>query len=110
MERFLKYFSSEQIHFIDADAFLKNPCDIVKDVEHFLQIDTFINCDNFFRNNDTGFVCAKTNSTDLGFCYEKTRGRVKLQSKFPVMKTDLQKLFKSHNERFFSLVGKRFDW
>ena len=108
--RYLEYFSSDQILVINSDDLFQNPCKVVKNVEYFLNLNNFINCDNFIRNNETGFACVKTENTNLGFCYEKSRGRIKLQTKFSLIKNGLQMLFQSHNERFFSLIGKRFNW
>ncbi|XP_053406378.1 heparan sulfate glucosamine 3-O-sulfotransferase 1-like [Mercenaria mercenaria] len=110
LKTYLRYFSLEQIHIVDADDFQKHPCKVIRDLEAFLDVDRYINCDNFLHNKNTGFYCVRTKNTESGFCYERTRGRLQMQTEFSVLKDQLKTLFKPHNEIFFNLIRKIFHW
>lgn len=112
IERYLEYFSLKQIQIIDAAAFLKNPCKVVKNLEDFLNIERYIDCESFIYNKDKQMFCVQADPASDGpiSCYGRNRGREQSETEFSLLKGHLRTLFRPHNKRFFKLVGRHFEW
>ena len=116
LARYLKYFNRSQIKVIWDEDFKKCPYQVLKSVEKFLNLEHTIRPDNFVFNKEKGYFCLRINkhSKDVS-CYDDLRGRNRSAVKGKVTDSAefLQKLenfFKPHNERFFKLAGREFDW
>lgn len=112
IERYLEYFSLKQIKVIDAAAFLKDPCKVMKNLEGFLNVERYIDCESFIYNKDKKMFCVQADPAGDGpiSCYGRNRGREQSKAEFGLLKGHLRTLFRPHNKRFFKLVGKRFEW
>lgn len=112
MERYLKYFDLEQIHVVDAAEFVTDPCTTVHRIENFLGVDNVVNCTSFVFNTEKGVSCIRDyKPTNVeAACYGRNRGRAHSSPQFDYLRGQLQTLFRSSNERFFTLVRKRFNW
>ncbi|XP_045180601.1 heparan sulfate glucosamine 3-O-sulfotransferase 1-like [Mercenaria mercenaria] len=108
MERYLKYFSRDQILVIESSEFRKDPAAVLQRVEQFLGLKHVIKDDYFAYNKNKHFHCLKTLQGMV--CYGSDRGRAKLKDITPETRRTLHAYFKPHNERFFELIGKRFNW
>ena len=59
MKRWTQHFSSNQLHVIDGDKFIKEPWLELQYIENFLNITPIIESKNFFFNNTKGFYCSR---------------------------------------------------
>ena len=110
MKLWLKYFNLSQFLIIDLNEFKHDPVSVLVKVEQFLGLGHFITSDMFVYNTEKRFYCIRSNLTTTGMsCYAGNRGR----SHEPIPRETMSKLteyFKPKNERFFSLIGKSFNW
>lgn len=113
LKNFLSYFKLSQIKIIDADAFAKDPCSVLSELERFLELKPLINCHDFLYNHVKKFFCvADPTGSMTGVCYGRNRGRVN-NSDTPDsrhLEPILQRFYKPYNEEFFKMIGKRFNW
>ncbi|XP_059820453.1 heparan sulfate glucosamine 3-O-sulfotransferase 1-like [Hypanus sabinus] len=107
MAIWLRLFSRHQIHLVDGDALIKNPLSQLQEVERFLQLPPRIKASNFYFNQTKGFYCMRAAGRER--CLDQSKGRPHP----PVNRTVLLQLcdyFKEHNENFFRMVGRTFNW
>jgi len=102
---------------VDGDQFISSPWIELGKLETFLGVEHQLSQDNFYFNKTKGFYCGKQevlrDDTEWNCirykCLSPSKGRPK-----PIVAEDLlEKMtsyFVEHNEQFFSLIGKRFDW
>jgi len=111
LDNYLKVFPRRQIHIVDADEFKSNPVRVFNKVVSFLGLYEFPAEKYFVYNQEKKFYCIR-NPDDLQkmACYGSNRGRVKKKPLLPEYKYLLEQLYSPHNERFFSLLGERFNW
>ena len=103
-----KYFTRDQTHFVDGDAFITNPISELRKLETFLQIDHKITDDNLYFNSTSGFFCMKT-PEGKSRCYLRPPGWQK-----PVVDKGyfdiIRHFYVHHNDKFFLLSKQRYDW
>ena len=110
MERWLQYFKREQFLILDSSELKTNPAKAVRKVEQFLGLGHYVTPDMFVLNKEKGFYCIQSDLTTNGMaCYAQDRGRAPMSTSPRTFKR-LQRYFKPHNEKFFNLIGKSFDW
>ena len=107
IRNWLEHFPKEQIHIVDAEAFIVEPWEELNGVERFLGVPSVITRENFTFVSSKGFYCL--NLDGEVFCMKDTKGR-----KHPNLKDDvIQKLYghySPHNRQFFMLINRLFDW
>ena len=110
----MKFFNKSQLKIIEADHF--NPYDVLREIEEYLNIEHVIMPDNFVYIEEKGAFCLRKNKeSQCVSCYGKESGRdtMKLINSIKYSNMTLQKLksfFKPHNDAFFRLINKTFDW
>jgi len=117
MSRWLEIFPANQIHVVDGDKFIKTPWEEIKSLETFLDLEPELTKDNFYFNSSKGFYCGRQEvareDSEWGCartkCLSPSKGRPKPRVA-PSLVSTLTKFFIPHNEKFFSLIGKHFDW
>ena len=106
-QRWLKYFSLEQIHIVDGDALIENPIPELQKAEKFLGVSAYFNENLFYFNETKGFYCWKKSGRPT--CLGDGKGR-----EHPTLSTSvrskLQNFFAPHNENFFHLCQCHFSW
>lgn len=106
-ERWLKYFSLEQIHIVDGDAVIENPIPELQKAEKFLGVSAYFTESMFYFNETKGFYCWKKSGKPT--CLGTAKGR-----EHPTLSTSvqskLQNFFAPHNEKFFQLCQCHFSW
>lgn len=107
MERWLKYFSLNQIHIVDGNTLIKTPLTELQKVERFLDLPPRIVSSNFYFNQTKGFYCIRSDGRER--CLHESKGRP-----HPIVnETVLEQLysyFREHNQRFYTMVNQTFDW
>lgn len=109
MVRYLRYFQLNQILIIEAKELQKKPVSVLSRIESFLGVPHVITDDLFVYNKQKGFYCINS-PEGKAICYSKIRGRKYNMDIFPETKQKLLNYYKPHNEKFFKLIGHRFDW
>ncbi|KAL4218796.1 Sulfotransferase [Mactra antiquata] len=112
LERYMKVFNKNQILVIESNEFKYTPVNVFKRVEQFLGIRPFFSNEHFVFNSQKGFYCIRKPDacTKTMVCYSSARGR---SNRMQIDKKDLESLkeyFRPRTERFFKLLGRRFDW
>lgn len=108
MERYLELFTREQILVLESSEFRNDPVKVLQRVEKFLDLKPVITDEYFEYNQSKHFYCLKGMLRVI--CYGSDRGRVRLKEIKAETRRKLQEYFKPHNEKFFSLVGQKFNW
>ena len=107
IQPWIEIFGRERIQILDGDYFVKDPVTELKKAEIFLGLNTSITREDFYYSEEKGFYCIKSLG-DRG-CMGRRKGRP-----HPAMPNGtrkmLQRFFKPKNEKFFSLIGRRFQW
>ena len=113
LQHWLKYFSLNQIHIIDGDAFSSNPLEELRSVEKFLKIDSFFTKEIFVYNSTKRFYCFNTVDAERGGqtidCLKDSKGRKHPEISSLIIKK-MKKFFRPHNLRFYNMTGKQFNW
>ena len=113
LENWYKYFQKDQILILDTKEFQKFPDQVMQKTFSFLNIEKFeikkldpTKMKKLYSMNDERI--SENNKTES---MNKTKLNVQT---YPEMKSEtrkrLQEFFKPHNEKLFSLIGKRFNW
>ena len=109
LEKWLQYFRIEQIHIVDGDVLRQMPLQELKQIEKFLNIESYFDETQFYFNKSRGVFCVSKPRFGQSKCLWKEKGR-----KHPkVNETALQMIrnvFRPHNQRFYKLSGKHFGW
>ena len=114
LEKWLEYFSLDQMHFVSGEELIKNPSKEVQFVEKFLNLKPFISDDNFFFNETKGFYCIVGKRTAKGIqtkpnCMGKSKGRTHPAISGEVLKL-LHRYYRPHNLKFYKMVKRDFGW
>lgn len=112
MVRWLRYFPLQQIHVVNGDALILDPAPEIIRVQEFLGVSSFFQNNMFYFNYTKGFYCWNK-VMENGYMHQNCLGSGKGRPHPDISKTTqelLKQYFASHNERFFELVEKRFDW
>ena len=108
MPYWLKAFHRKQILFVDGHNLESNPAEELRVVERFLNVGTYFTDDMFTYNSTKKKFCFGKGDDDV-MCLGSNKGRT-----HPVysdnIRTMLEDYFKPLNEKFFKMIGRRFDW
>ena len=106
LQTWIDIYGKEKILILDGDEFARNPVTELKKVEDFVGISKFIGQEHFVYNAEKRFYCLKTETIE---CMGDDKGRT-----HPVMRNEtrmqLKQYFGPINERFYNMIGRRFDW
>lgn len=95
--RWMQLFPREQIKIIQAEAFFKNPKEIMLDVIEFLGLEPYTFCEEDFAKTWGGGVSNNFNPQDYEALDSNTR-------------SFLTDFFKPYNEKLFELIGEEYNW
>jgi hypothetical protein len=107
MKNWLKYFPLKQFYIVDGNILIKDPYSEVYKMESFLGVRHAISQDSFFYNSTKGFYCVRTETSRK--CLSATKGRPHPKVDENVIKK-MKDLFWEHNENFYKLINRRFNW
>lgn len=122
-KRWLQYFNREQIHIVDGDTFISNPCSELKKVERFLEVRPYYRDSMFVYSKEKGFFCwrkmRKTPKTTAvprdsiaaaaTVCLGPGKGR-KHPDIAEELTSKLRAFYKPHMEQFYQACGRNFNW
>ena len=111
MVQWLKYFPLDQIHIANGDALILDPAPEIIRAQEFLGVSSYFEKDMFYYNKTKGFYCWNVAHKGHRFhsCLGSSKGRSHPQISHNTREL-LKQYFTSHNERFFKLIKRRFDW
>jgi len=110
LERWLKFFPLEQIHFINGENLIQDPAQELNRVQQFLGLKNVINEKHFYFNSTKGFPCLKKpEGSGNPHCLGKTKGRQHPDIDPKVIKR-LKDFFRPFNAKFYQMVGQDFGW
>ncbi|GFN92998.1 heparan sulfate glucosamine 3-o-sulfotransferase 3b1 [Plakobranchus ocellatus] len=106
----LSYFPLQQIHILDGLDLVTQPAREVHKLETFLDVPHILTQGNFIYNASRGFYCLRAVCSPYRVkCLGKNKG-----VSHPTMKPSTRRLmyefYRPHNEEFFRVIGRRFDW
>ncbi|XP_053126028.1 heparan sulfate glucosamine 3-O-sulfotransferase 1-like [Hemicordylus capensis] len=107
LARWLEFFPSRQIHVVDGGGLIREPLFEMRHVETFLGLEPYLGPENFYFNQTKGFYCLQVGGHQ--HCLDQSKGRTHPT----VDELLLEKLctyFSEHNENFFAMVGRTFNW
>jgi len=117
MRRWLRYFSLDQFHFVNAEKLEANPAKELYNVEQFLGIRHKLTKDVFFINKNTSLYCMCVGRIKLDARRDKQVGvdnKCLLSRKHPAIDWDvltkLRHFFRAHNNRLYKMIGINFGW
>lgn len=111
LERWLRYFPLEQIHFVHGERLISNPAGELIRVQDFLGLRRVITDKHFYFNTTKGFPCLRKFSVDgrSAHCLGKTKGRP-----HPAVDQEallrLRNFYKPFNAKFYKMAGTDFGW
>ncbi|VDP10807.1 unnamed protein product [Soboliphyme baturini] len=108
LQRWLRYFSLDNLHIVDGDVLIKDPIVELTKVETFLGLEHAISADSFYYNVSKGFYCYR-HPVDGPMCLGSSKGRQHVDV-LPNVRQKLRHFFAPYNERFFRIVNRTFDW
>ncbi|XP_015263666.1 PREDICTED: heparan sulfate glucosamine 3-O-sulfotransferase 1-like [Gekko japonicus] len=107
LARWLEFFPRTQIHIVDGGGLIREPLSEMNQVERFLGLETYLGPDNFYFNQTKGFYCLQARGHQ--HCLDQSKGRP-----HPIIDEllleQLCTYFSEHNENFFAMVGRTFNW
>lgn len=110
LERWLKYFPLEQLHFVNGEKLISEPSEELSRVQDFLGLKRVINDKHFYWNSTKGFPCLKKpEGSGNPHCLGKSKGRAHPQVSSRVIKR-LQDFFRPFNAKFYQMTGIDFGW
>ena len=109
LENWLKYFRLEQIHVVDGDALRKQPLLELKQIERFLVIESYFQEKHFYFNKTRGMFCMSEPRFEQDNCLSAKKGLQHPKINETVLQM-MRDIFRPHNQRFFALSRKQFDW
>lgn len=111
LKSYLNVFPRDQILVINSDMLKHDPVGVFKNVTSFLGLSTFPAEKFFVLNSERNFYCIRNVFIDSEMiCYGLNRGQIKQPELQPETKQLLVDFFSQKNERFFKLLGERFEW
>ncbi|XP_069475159.1 heparan sulfate glucosamine 3-O-sulfotransferase 1-like [Ambystoma mexicanum] len=108
LSRWLRFFSIGQIHVVDGGKLIRDPLPELRRAERFLGLAPRISAANFYFNQTKGFYCLRGEGGH-GKCLDESKGRPHPTVEGAILER-LCTFFSRHNEDFFSMVGKTFNW
>ncbi len=107
LKRWLKYFSMENILIVNSDEFTRNPVPVLQSIETFLGLGKYFSDSQFEYDPERGFYCRVI--FGMKKCAPPIFGLPK-EEVSPDVIEKLRQYYKPHNEDFYKLVGKNFNW
>lgn len=110
VKMWLDKFPRDNILVLNSEELVVDPLPLTQRVEAFLKVPPMLTEKNIYKNETTGFYCfRKFDPKKKPFCLGKYKGmpHPKLPPKDEQMLYDF---YRPWNEKFFELVGERFDW
>lgn len=108
---YLDMFPRKQILIIEGEEFKYNPAAVLKRVASFLELEMFPAERYLVYNEEKRLYCIQSRGvTNEMVCYGNNRGQTRPKELKPDTRRKLEEYFTSHNEKFFELLGKRFNW
>ena len=107
MLSWIHYFALNQIHIVDGEKFITNPIKELLKIEMFLNIPNFFNRKVLYFDEDKQFYCFIKNNRKE--CLPDTKGSKHVSVNEDTMNILLE-FFRPHNEKFFELIGRTFEW
>lgn len=87
MEKWLGYYTPQQLHIIDGEQLKNNPVDVMSDLQRFLKITPHFDYSNHLRYDEKkGFYCQAVGDS-RNKCLGKSKGR-----EYPPMEERSQKM------------------
>lgn len=110
LEKWLKYFPLNQMHFVSGESLIKDPAAELAKVQSFLNLTLLITREHFYFNETKGFPCLKkSEGSGKPHCLGETKGRV-----HPIIKPStisrLRDFYRPFNLKFYQMVGIDFGW
>lgn len=108
MSTWLKLFPRTDLHIVDGDNLRENPVHELRQVERFLGLRKGIKETQFYFNKTRGFYCYHKSATQSE-CLKRDKGIQHPEIDRGLLQ-QLHSFFKPYNERFYSIVGQKFNW
>ena len=111
IKNWLRYFSNEQLCFVDGDRFVSNPYTEIHLLEKCLGLDQYFTEENFVYTSSKGFYCfLKSQSDSSGpLCLGKSKGRK--HPKLPNSTVQqLQSFYKPWNNQLLHITDRVFSF
>lgn len=100
---------------MDGDALATSPAQELTKIEQFLKTAHFFNDKVFVFNSKKGFYClrepafGRKSTKDNMKCLDSGKGHQHPNVSSSVVRK-MKRYLRPHNERFYKLAGKQFDW
>ncbi|XP_015672025.1 heparan sulfate glucosamine 3-O-sulfotransferase 1-like [Protobothrops mucrosquamatus] len=107
LARWLEFFPTTQIHVVDGGGLIRQPDSEMRHVEQFLGLEPYLGPDNFYFNETKGFFCLQAKGER--HCLDQSKGRPH-PTVDELLLERLCTYFSQHNEDFFAMVGRTFNW
>ena len=106
----LKYFSKEQMCYVDGDVFISDPLKEIHLLEECLQLEHYFSDKNFVYDKGRGFYCFQdSNSSNNSMCMNKSKGRKHPNITERIVQM-LRKYFQPWNNIIPNLTGRSISW
>jgi len=110
LQRWLKYFPLNQIHFVNGENLVLEPIEELNKVQDFLGLKRVISDKHFYFDNNKGFPCLKKPDKRWNpHCLGKTKGRPHPNIDPRIIKR-LRDFFRPFNAKFYQMTGLDFGW
>ena len=110
LERWLKYFPIDQMHFVSGENLIRNPAQVMDSVQSFLGLRKIVNEEHFYFNETKGFPCLKKRlHNGSPHCLGDTKGRPHPNISEKV-KQRLRAFYRPFNAKFYQMTNIDFGW
>ena len=110
INNWLKYFSNEQMCYIDGDVFVSDPLKELHLLEECLELEHYFSNKNFVYDKGKGFYCFQgSNSVNSSVCMNKSKGRKHPNITKHIVQT-LRSYFQPWNNLIPNLTGRSISW
>jgi [heparan sulfate]-glucosamine 3-sulfotransferase 3 len=110
LERWLKYFNLEQMHFVNGENLIADPAGEMAKVQDFLGLKRVITDKHFYFNTTKGFPCLmKPEGSGNPHCLGKSKGRTHPRI-HPNVVQRLRDFYRPFNAKFFQMIQQDFGW
>lgn len=106
IERWLQYFNSSNICYVNGDNFIIDPYKESKILEHCLGLEPYFMHSHFVFNKKKGFYCFKSPGIK---CLSPGKGRKHPNISDEVV-DQLKEYFRPWNEKLYNIVERHFNW
>ena len=110
IQHWLKYFSPEQVCFVDGDQFIQQPYTVVHKLEACLNLLPYFKESNFILDRKRGFYCYKKDaSKNKPLCMGMNKGRPHPSIKSQVYEK-LVEYFRQWDQQLADVTGLQWSW